>query len=140
MKVDIEWLIAVEEIKALKAKYFRYMDTKNWQGLSECFSEDLDADFREAPGSKTSDRSEYMAIIQHALQDARTVHHGHMPEITIHDQSSASGIWAMEDIVELPGMNLQGWGHYHEEYRKEKDGWVISRIRLSRLRLNINET
>ena len=58
-----------------------------------------------------------------------------MPEIVILDENSASGIWAMEDIVILPGLQLQGWGHYHEFYRKENDAWLIAKIRLTRLRL-----
>jgi hypothetical protein len=41
----------------------------------------------------------------------------------------------MDDIVVLPGLQLQGWGHYHECYRKENDVWRIAKIRLTRLRL-----
>ena len=138
MTTDSEWLVAVEQIKALKARYFRCIDTKDWQGLSDCFSENLDADFTEAPGPHTKSRAEYLAMIEAALKDAKTVHHGHNPEITLHDRDSASGIWAMEDIVQMPGMTLQGWGHYHEEYTREATGWVISKTRLSRLILNMD--
>ena len=56
-------------------------------------------------------------------------------EIQIIDEKNASGVWAMDDIVELPGLLLQGWGHYHESYRKEEGVWKIARIKLTRLRL-----
>ena len=140
MNNEIEYLIAIEEIKSLKAKYFRCIDTKDWQGLSECFTDDLDADFQEAPGPHTQSKAEYIAMIQDALKDAKTVHHGHMPEIKIDSANSASGIWAMEDIVRLPGLTLQGWGYYHEEYLKVDSCWLISKIKLTRLILDVTET
>ena len=30
---NIERYLALEEIKQLKARYFRYLDTKNWSGM-----------------------------------------------------------------------------------------------------------
>lgn len=132
---DIQRLMAIEAIKSLKARYFRCMDSKDWGGLSACFTEDLVADFRDAPGMLAQGREVYMAQLQEILNDATTVHHGHMPEIDIIDESRATGIWAMEDSVEMPGMSLQGWGHYHEQYRCEEGGWKIATIRLTRLKL-----
>jgi ketosteroid isomerase-like protein len=134
----IEKLLAIENIYALKARYFRTMDSKDWAGLSNCFTEDLVADFRKAPGMLAEGRENYMQSLQEALGDAPTMHHGHMPEIEIVDDNSATGIWAMDDIVELPGLSLRGWGHYHERYRLEEGEWKISHIKLTRVRLLIN--
>ncbi len=133
-----EQLSDIEAIKVLKARYFRTMDNKEWSGLQNCFTEDLHADFRDAPGMLSEGRENYMTALKAALNDARTVHHGHMPEITLEDASNATGIWAMEDWVELPGISLRGWGHYHERYRKEDGVWRIATIRLTRLRLVMN--
>jgi len=133
-----EQLSDIEAIKVLKARYFRTMDNKEWGGLEACFTEDLHADFRDAPGMLSEGRENYMTALEAALNDARTVHHGHMPEITLEDASNATGIWAMEDWVELPGISLRGWGHYHERYRKEDGVWRIAAIRLTRLRLVMN--
>ena len=138
MKYDTADMLAIENIKKLKARYFRTMDTKDWQGLHDCFTEDLVADFRDAPGIYTQGREEYMRHLTDILQAASTVHHGHCPEIELIDASKATGIWAMEDRVKLPGLSLQGWGHYHETYRKEHGQWRIATTRLSRLRLMIN--
>jgi uncharacterized protein (TIGR02246 family) len=128
-------LLDIEAIKRLKARYFRAMDTKEWSELADCFTEDLIADFRQAPGMLAEGRDNYMSQLTEVLQDASTVHHGHMPEVHIVEEGTATGIWAMEDIVEMPGLLLQGWGHYHERYRKEAGEWKISHIRLTRLRL-----
>ena len=128
-------LFDVEAIRQLKARYFRSMDMKDWAGLAACFTENVEADFREGPGMLAHGRDNYIEQISAILADATTIHHGHMPEIVILDEDSASGIWAMEDIVILPGLQLQGWGHYHEFYRKENGAWLIAKIRLTRLRL-----
>ena len=80
-------------------------------------------------------RDNYMEQLVAVLKNTTTVHHGHMPEISILDAENATVIWAMEDIVQLPGLLLQGWGHYHESYRKEKGQWKIASTRLTRLRL-----
>ena len=133
-----EQLADIEAIKALKARYFRTMDTKDWNGLKDCFTEDLHADFRDAPGMLSEGRETYMEALITALAEARTMHHGHMPEITLVDAHNATGIWAMDDLVDLPGIALQGWGHYHERYRKEDGAWRICAIRLTRLRLIMN--
>ena len=134
-EATIAELLALEAIKSLKARYFRTMDTKDWAALSGCFTEDLVADFRDAPGTLIHGREDYMTMIADVLKDATTVHHGHMPEITIDSATAASGIWAMEDIVEMAGMKLQGWGHYHETCRRQAGHWRIASIRLTRLKL-----
>ena len=135
MSDGVQRLLDLEEIRALKARYFRAIDGKDWDGLRACFTEDLEADFRGAPGTLTEGRETFMSMITNSLKEARTVHHGHMPEIEFAGSDVATGIWAMDDIVEFPGMRLRGWGHYHEEYRREDGGWKIAKIRLSRLRL-----
>ena len=60
-----------------------------------------------------------------------------MPEIEITGPATATGVWAMFDYVELPEFTLRGWGHYHEEYVKERGGWKIRRLRLTRLRCDV---
>ena len=46
-----------------------------------------------------------------ALAQAVTVHHGHMPEIELTSPITATGIWAMFDIVQSPRLNFRGYGH-----------------------------
>ena len=41
-------LLAMEEIKQLKARYFRFVDTKDWEALSTIFCEDAVFDARAA--------------------------------------------------------------------------------------------
>ncbi|WP_380875023.1 bile-acid 7-alpha-dehydratase [Sphingomonas sp. DBB INV C78] len=143
----IEKLLAIEEIKKLKARYFRCMDTKDWAGLEAVFTEDLHADFREGSdppfeGAITDGRRPYIEMLAPILNGIVTVHHGHMPEIHITSPTTATGIWAMEDKLwvkdrsVVPYGFLHGYGHYHETYRCEADGWKIASVRLTRLRID----
>ncbi|ARS26523.1 nuclear transport factor 2 family protein [Sphingomonas sp. KC8] len=144
----IEQLLAIEQIKALKARYFRCMDTKDWAGLEAVFTADLHADFREGtdppnPQAVIEGAKPYLEMLSPILADITTVHHGHMPEIAITSPTTATGIWAMEDKLwvkpgaPVPYSFLHGYGHYHETYRKEADGWKIATVRLTRLRIDV---
>ena len=67
------------------------------------------------------------------------------PELTLTAPTTATGIWRMQDSVYFQGPNpaahrniqggeaLFGAGYYHEEYRKERDGWKISSIGYVRI-------
>ena len=127
----------IEAIKQLKARYFRMMDTKQWDGFGEVFTEDAHLAASPDPKETFTGRAEIVRRVSAALRDATTVHHGHMPEITLTSADSAAGIWAMYDFVDLPQLVLHGWGHYHEEYAKQDGTWRIRRSRVSRLRLEI---
>jgi hypothetical protein len=61
-----------------------------------------------------------------------------MPEIDITSPTTATGIWAMEDILQIPGgeNRVQGWGHYHETYERIDGRWRIKTLRLTRLRVD----
>ncbi|MEP5566344.1 MAG: nuclear transport factor 2 family protein [Halioglobus sp.] len=135
---ELNLLVDVEKIRKLKAKYFRSMDSKDWQGLSSCFTQDLVADFRNGPGMLAEGRDNYIQQISEILKEATTIHHGHMPEIDVLSATTATGVWSMEDIVTLPDVSLQGWGHYHDHYRKEGGEWKIASTKLTRIRLLVN--
>ena len=127
----------IEAIKQLKARYFRFMDTKDWDNYATVFAED--AEMRNSPDPEEifEGRGDIVAKVSAALVEAKTVHHGHMPEITLTSDTTATGIWAMDDYVDLPQLTLHGWGHYHEEYVKRDGEWQILSSRLTRLRLDI---
>jgi uncharacterized protein (TIGR02246 family) len=140
----IDRLLAIEEIKKVKARYFRFIDTKDNEGFLNQFTDDLHWLLLDVEGNTVNEfrgRDELRAFLQ-GLAEARvtgfSAHHGHTPEIEIIDDHNATGIWAMSDYIRMPGMNMIGYGHYHERYRKGDDG--VWRIRSSRVeRLHIDE-
>lgn len=143
---DIETLAAIEAIKQLKARYFRCLDMRDWAGYAATFAADgtltVDSLKRDelgnVMGSRTATGSGAIVDwVSGVLAGATTIHHGHMPEITIETPERASGIWAMVDRVIWPDRWLRGWGHYHETYRKSGGEWRISSSRLTRLHVEI---
>jgi hypothetical protein len=86
-----EQLAEIEAIKQLKARYFRLMDTKDWEGFAKVFASDVEVD-------------------------------------------------VMFDWVELStpkgARGIRGYGHYHETYEKRDGSWVITTLRLTRLRVD----
>ena len=124
----------IEAIRRLKARYFRLMDTKDWVGMRELFTDDVVIDTSESGGEVARGADEFMAFLREALGDAVTVHHGHMPEIDVTSETTATGIWALNDIIIWSsGMRLDGYGHYHETYEKSDGEWRIKSSKLTRL-------
>jgi uncharacterized protein (TIGR02246 family) len=124
----------IEAIRRLKARYFRTMDTKDWDGMRQVFTDDVVIDTSEAGGGIVHGADEFMTFLKGTLDGAVTVHQGHMPEIELTSDTTATGVWALNDIVIWPnGMRLDGYGHYHETYEKGTDGWRIKSSTLTRL-------
>jgi hypothetical protein len=133
--MDAATLAEIEAIKQLKARYFRLLDTKQWDAWRDVFSDDFTAEVHGGSIHEPihfASPEELVASNRKILADVATVHHGHMPEISLTGPDTASGVWAMMDIVNL-GDGFRGYGHYHEEYVKQGGRWRIRRLRLTRL-------
>ncbi len=130
-------LEAIEKIRRLKARYFRTMDTKQWEELAAVFTDDVVIDMTGEGAGITTSVAAYLPFLIEQIGDVITVHHGHMSEIHVDDADHARGIWAMEDELWWPEgsplKHLHGYGHYHESYRRTEDGWRISAMTLTRL-------
>ncbi|MCY1670523.1 nuclear transport factor 2 family protein [Novosphingobium sp. SL115] len=144
-------LIATEEIKQLKARYFRLMDGKDFAALRSVFADDAVFDARaslsidgQGESGRAAESNDWVYsggdviidFIRAAIGTQRTVHHGHCHEIELLSETEARGVIAMEDqIWDESGetLTLHGMGHYHETYRKEADGWRIVTSRITRL-------
>lgn len=135
-------LEAIQQIAALKARYFRYADTKQWEKLRGLFTPDATMFFPEGQDAPLS-RDESIERIRDFLEGVTSIHHGHMPEIEILSDDRATGVWAMEDVVYWPPErahlfqleHIHGFGHYHEEYVRQDGHWFIQTLKLTRLRL-----
>lgn len=137
--MTIDELIAIEEIKQLKAAYFRAVDLKRPDEWEKVWTED--ATF-ETPIGVRRGREEIVSRSPLMMdRDSVSVHHGHTPEIEILSPDRARGTWAMSDYVEFPNrdgrhVRFWGYGHYHEEYVKRDGSWRIARSQLTRIRVD----
>jgi hypothetical protein len=129
-----------EAIKRLKARYFRALDTKQWDELRDVFTDDLVADTTASGGPVVNGADAFVAYLQQTLGAQTTVHQGHMPEIEVTGPTTATGIWALHDIVIFSffGFRLDGYGHYHETYEKVDGEWRIATLTLTRLHTDLS--
>ena len=127
----------VEAIKQLKARYFRTMDTKDWDGMRQVFTDDVVVDTTDSGGGVVTGGDAFLEFLRQTLADTVTVHHGHMPEIEVTSPTTATGIWALHDVIVWPdGTRLDGDGHYHETYERVGGAWQIKTSTLTRLRMD----
>jgi hypothetical protein len=139
--IDLETYIAICE---LKARYCRLLDTKDWDGFSALFTEDLELDTSGSGGQVTHGRDTAIAMVRSSVGTARTTHQVHAPEITC-DGDTAHVIWAMQDRVvfgperaaQIGFTGLTGYGHYHERYVRRDGQWRIAASRLTRLHMDM---
>ena len=131
--MDAKTLADLEAIKQLKARYFRFLDTKAWEEWGNVFTEDARLQWGPEDSQVMEGREAIVATVSAALDGAVSVHHGHMPEIELLGGGRARGVWAMHDRIDHPAYQLRGYGHYHEEYREQDGEWRIHRTTLTRL-------
>ena len=148
-------LVAIEEIKQLKARYFRHMDMRDWAAMGQVFctgarfdcsegfgSRGLDGTWRGEIGPVTVGREPIMAWIGSSFATTTSAHHGHCHEVWIDSESEAHGICAMEDFIldaDRKTLLINAAGHYHEQYRVEDGAWRIAEVKLTRLFVGLVE-
>ena len=138
--MDADTLVEIEAIKQLKARYCRYLDTKDWDAWRQIFTDDFVSDTSAAGGKVVEGADAFVAFVRRNLgkPSRPTVHQVHAPEIELTSPTTAEGVWALNDIVRLaPGVNLNGYGHYHETYVKADGRWLIKTSKLTRLREDV---
>ena len=133
MALDLE---AIELIKQLKARYFRFIDTRDIAGLQAVFTEDATATFKGA--DYDFDLKGWPALEafykKSFTPQAFGMHNGHHPEISV-EGDTATGIWYLQDIfVNLAqDITIMGSALYHDEYRVEAGEWRIASTGYKRL-------
>ncbi len=133
----------LEALKQLKACYFYYLDSKDWERWRQLFTADavldISSHFPDLPDPSIHNIKGADAIVEDVstrLKDIVTAHHGHCPILDVKNEDEASGIWAMEDNLFIPnGARMDGFGHYHEEYKNIDGNWRIAVTKLTRIKL-----
>jgi hypothetical protein len=133
----LQQLSDIEEIRTLKHRYFRGIDTADTALLGELFTDDVVVDYRggnyRVSLSGRGDMLDFLANSFHS--GAVAMHHGHMPEITLTGPNSATGIWYLEDIF----INIEDKTHtigsaiYRDVYRRVGGRWLIERTEYDRV-------
>lgn len=127
----VERLLAIEELKQLKARYCRFTDQQDWVGFRSLFLDDAHCEYGEGVFDDPDVMVEHFRLM---LLGGNSVHHCHMPEIDLTGPDAAKGTWTLFDRVELAGGGgWNGYARYWEEYRRVDGRWYIARLRVERL-------
>lgn len=137
---SVERLLAVEDIRLLKARRLRALDAKDWEAYAALHAEDHVSD--SYGGKVMRGNAENVRHLSALMQGVTTIHQVQSHEIVLMNADEASGIWAMEDRLfwnqkGVPHI-LHGWGHYHERYRREDGVWRFCYRRLDRARVEVS--
>ena len=131
LEKEIARLKDIEQIKALKSRYFRALDTKDWDALEQTLSPDISTSYSNGKlvfhGPK--EVTDYFKEVMPATEI--TLHQGHNPEITLESDTVAWGKWYLQDILiftegnPYAGTQIQGSAIYTDKYVKVDGKWLI---------------
>lgn len=147
----ITTLLAIEEIKHVKARYFQYLDAKQWGDLAQLFTADAIIDYSRHAQDLIDNHGQKdiqppptgwvfaggaaaVGFLSPLLADVISVHHGHDPQVRMTGPGTATGRFTLYDRLEFAEVVYHGYGHYEEEYRESGGQWYISRLVLFRQR------
>ena len=74
----------------VKADYCRMLDTKDWDGWTQLFTEDFVLDTADSGGFVITGRAEAVAAVRAAIETARTAHQVHFPRDDNHRRQCRS--------------------------------------------------
>lgn len=89
----------IEAIRQLQAKYQRCLDCRDFEGVEDCFTEDVDAAYDNAHESYKG-RDNVMAFLRSVMTtDIPSSHLIHGGEIDVLDKENATAKWYLEDFL-----------------------------------------
>lgn len=132
-------LVAIEEIKRLKHRYFRTLDLKEWDEFGDCLAEDIHARYGTQAMKEPLHFDSRAAVVDYMSENLGpgivTTHIASHPEIDV-DGDTASASWGFEDTVVVPDFKVlvRGSGYYQDGYRRDADGrWRIAATSYQRI-------
>ncbi|SDH15445.1 MULTISPECIES: nuclear transport factor 2 family protein [unclassified Duganella] len=136
-----------DQIRAAKARYCRFADTKQWQAFTAVFiarPEILIYDAADQLLISFDTREAFSGAARDYLEGTQSIHQIHNEELTQVSATEVHAIWSMEDCVIFPDVaddprpaRHHGYGHYHERWVLEDGLWRLARLELRRTILEI---
>lgn len=135
-----------ESVRRAKARYCRFVDTKDWQSFRTLFVDRPTIRVYDPTGGLVATfdtREEYIVAASSFVEGGHTIHQLHNDEIDQVSDTEIAAIWSMEDLLVFPApradqpLRFNGFGHYHETWTLGPAGWRIARLELRRTILDI---
>ena len=126
----------IEAIKRLKYRYCRCLDEKRWEELEQCLAEDATSAYGDGAYSFVG-RAAIMKFLRESLgpHSRISAHRVQHPEIELTSPTTATGVWALDDVVIETSANItiRGAAFYRDEYVKLGAEWKIKHTGYNRL-------
>ena len=137
MPYTLQELSDMEDIRVLKHRYFRGIDTADAELLKDLFTDDIQVDYRGGYYRITFEgKAAMLEFLANSFNtQTAAMHHGHMPEITITGEDTAEGLWYLEDIfINLTKKtHIIGSAIYKDRYRRVGGQWKIEHTEYDRV-------
>jgi len=135
LEAKMKRLEDIDAIKRLKYKYFRCLDSKLWDELAECFTEDATTSYSSGKYSFQGIDAIMQFLKEGLNPTVISMHQCHHPEIEITSDTTARGVWALQDyvIATQANISLRGAAFYHDEYVKVNGEWKIKHTGYDRI-------
>lgn len=124
----------IEAIRSLQAKYQRCLDTRDFDGIADCFSETVHSSYGNGTMSYQGKEDVLHFLCKVMKLDMPSTHLIHGGEIEVSDTLHAHAKWYLEDhlLHEKFLVKLHGAAIYDVDYVKEDGSWLIQNIGYER--------
>ena len=125
----------IEAIKRLKAKYFRCVDKKLWEEMETVLTEDAVADYGMGIELLQGRKAIVEFLKKNLGRDSMiSAHQGHNPEIDITSDTTAKGVWVLNDRLIIQTIaTSSAWRYYEDEYIKANGEWKKKSTKITNI-------
>lgn len=122
----------IEAIAQLKYRYWRFLDTKQFDALAELFVPEATCCYSSGK-YEFSGRDAIMRFLRESLSRERgsvTIHHGHHPEIALTGPDTATATWALYNYMynEKENRGIRIGAYYDDRCVRTAAGWRFQHI------------
>ena len=125
---SLEDLLAIHDIQRLKHRYLRCLDEKGWDEIATCFTDDATASYGGG-AVELAGKEAILGFLTESMGSTGmlTSHRCTQPEIDLTGPDSATGTWALEDVVihQDFGLTIHGASFYRDRYVRIDGTWYI---------------
>lgn len=137
MAYTLQQLSDMEDIRVLKHRYFRGIDTADMAVLETLFTDDVEARYYGGGYRVEVDgKADFLTFLANSFNsDSVAMHFGLMPEVRMTGEDSAEGVWTLYDVfISLERQDhTYGSAVYKDVYRREGGVWKIARTHYDRV-------
>ena len=137
LQAEMQRLKDATAIQTLKYKYFRAVDTGDFDLMRSLLHDDLETDLKGGTYHvATQGADAFLAVLRQMLHpQVVALHLGHHPEIEVQSRVAARGRWYLwDDFRDLAARTrFYGSAIYEDEYLKVGDSWRLRRTSYRRV-------